>query len=197
MLKFINPLKIDDRFDETTKFRLRNSFFVAISLTILDPIIISLQGLYLGATLIAVFMIANMLAVKTNKLITDNFDASALLHGAVIFHLLYTIGAGIYFVNAELFVYVVIILEIIAIALFSAYSIHLDHHISNHTPELMKDFRINANSNYANASMIGLGSSALLSWFNPDYAIISFIVFDAAFFLYLLENINFHNKQAV
>jgi len=189
-----NYFKKFEKFDKVSEFRLQNSFLVAIGMSLIAPILITLKGTLMVAWVISVFAIFNMLAVKTNDYFVNNFSMSTLYRMGNITHFLLIISAGLYFFNPLLMIWLDSILVITEVAIFSAYSIALTNYLTDNYPKDMKDFQIIRNSSWADGALVGLGLITIVTFFFPlGYAVGTFMIFNTVFSLWLLKNWNFYN----
>lgn len=191
MKHFKTILRVFD-FDAITTFRLINAFLVSIGMGLLAPVLVILKGTLLPAWVISMFGIINTLSVKTNQYFST-FDASFLYKLGVVLHVLFVLTALIYFINPLLMIIIDSILVIAEIAIFSAYGIVLNNHIADSYPETMGDFQIVRNSIWADGTLIGLSLSALITtFFGLSGMVISFVLFNAMFSIWMIKNWNFY-----
>lgn len=182
-------------FDEVTRFRLINAFLVAIGMSLLAPLIITLKGTLMLAWVISIFAIFNMLAVKTNDFMVENFSISQLYRMGVITHILLILAAGLYFWNPLLMIWLDSSIVILETAIFSSYSIVLTNYITDNFPNDMKKFQIVRNSSWADGALTGLGIITLITFFFPlSYAIGFFMVYNILFSMWMINNWNFYDN---
>lgn len=189
MLRSIKRFK---EFDKVTEFRLWNSLFVAFGMELLVPIIISLKGLYMATWIISAFMIANTLAVKANNYIVNKYSLDSMYKMGIFIHLGFILISSIYFFNPVIMIWLDSTLAIIETALFSSYSIALNNYLTDNYPNDMKDFQIVRNSSWADSSMLGALLITGLTAISLGVGVISFIVYNTIFSLWLMKNWNFY-----
>jgi hypothetical protein len=182
-------------FDNITRFRIINAIAVYFGLNLLVPIINDLRGELLSSSVIAFIMIGLTLSVKLNKYITS-FSISQVYKMGNVFHLLLTFSTFLYFYNPLYFIYVNASLGIIEIAIFTSYSIQLDEYLANKFPYQVAKFKIFVNSKKADATLSGLGITAVLTVIAPiEWVFILFIVYNTIFSGWLIWNWNFYDKE--
>jgi hypothetical protein len=189
-------LKAFKEFDEITTFRLVNSFIVAFGITMLLPVLTVLQGTLMLAWIIALFKIGDMLAVKSNEIFVHTFSMDELYKMTIILHIFYTLGAGLYFWNPLVMIYVDSIFALFEAAIISAYSITLNNYIANNYPKSMSRFQIVRNSSWADGALIGLLISTVTLYFLPlGWTLGIFLVINSSFTTWLLINWNFYKDR--
>lgn len=194
-----NILKKLDQFDPITRFRLINSFITAIGMNLFWPVLTDLKGEYLVAWVISFFMILETLMVKTNRWFIEKFTMQQIFRMSVIAHLGFTITALTYFwISPEFMVWADMIMGIIDVTVFSAFSIVLNNYITDNYPKSMNEFQIIRNSTWADGIIIGLSIVTVVtfSWGNA-VAIGFFIFFNTCFTLWLLSHWNFIENNLV
>lgn len=135
------------KFDKVTEFRLINAFLTAIGMNIFWPVLTDLKGEYLAAWIIASFMILETLMVKTNRWFIENFTIPQIYKLSVLAHLGFTISTLSYFIiSPEFMVWLDMIMGIIDVTVFSAFSIVLNNYITDNFPKSMNEFQIIRNS---------------------------------------------------
>ena len=182
-------------FDNVTKFRLKISFMFAMTFNIILPVVADLKGELLTAFIISVFMILTTLSLKTNRILVKRFNIHNIYVLGIFIHLSYLISALLYFYDKEYFIYVDSILGIIDIAMFSALSILLNSYLAKNYPKDMEEFGIVSNNLYANGTLIGLGISTILSYYNTDITVIVSIILGSMFSLYMMYNFNYYKNN--
>ncbi len=187
-------------FDNITKFRLINSFLVSVGMGLLAPVLAILKGTLLPAWAISMFGIFNTISVKTNEYFSKK-PLKELYKGGVFLHMLFVLTALLYFVNPFLMIVIDSTLVIVEVAVFSAYGIILNNHISQNYPMSMVDFQIVRNGIWADGTLIGLGASAIITTLlGLSGMVISFIIFNSLFSIWMLKNWRFYdyyNEHAV
>ena len=101
------------------------------------------------------------------------------------------LGSLTYFYDKLLFVYLDSFLGIAEAAIFSAYSIKLDVHMTDRHPSDVSKFKVFRNSLYADAILIGLSmvwASSLIG--GNDASIMIFIFFNTFFLMWMFYNWN-------
>lgn len=182
-------------FDEISRFRIINAIAVYFGLNLLIPIIADLRGELLSTAMISIIMITLTLSVKVNVYIT-RFSISTVYKLGNIFHLLLTISTVVYFYNPLWFVYLNAFLGIIEVAIFTSYSIQLDEYLAKKYSSTVARFKIYTNSKKADATLLGLGITSILSsYFNLNIIFILFIVYNAVFSLWLFWNWNYFDVR--
>ena len=185
------------KFDEVTTFRLINAFLVSIGMSLLTPVIVILKGTLLPAWAISMFGIINTLSVKTNAYFSKK-TLNYLYKLGVVIHILFTLTALLYFFNPFWMILIDSTLVILEVAIFSAYGIVLNNHITNNFPQSMGDFQIVRNSTWADGTLIGLGLSIIITslWGMPGM-IISFVAFNLCFSSWMIKNWNFYKSLGI
>jgi hypothetical protein len=191
MFDFKTVLKLK-RFDRITEFRLLNAFIIALSFSILSPVITALEGSLIVPYLIAAFSIASTLAVKTNKFLTERYNLRGLFHVIVVLHFLFFASTLVYFWSPLMMIYLDVTLGIVEAAFVSAYSILLTNHINENYPKDMHDFQIARNNIWSDGTIFGLSISTVIIFvFGMQGAVISFLILNFFFNLWLVKNWNF------
>lgn len=191
----LNKYKTITTYDQVTSFRLLNVILVTFGLNIILPIIIDLRGELLSASVISLFMIMGVLAVKVNSFMVERFSISTLYKFGTVLHTFLLIVTGFYFFNQELFIVLDYMLGILLIASFSSYSIKLDVHLADNHPEDVQRFKIFRASVIADATLLGLGIASAISYFvSTDAAIWMFLIYHSAFELFLIFKWNYFDK---
>ena len=182
-------------FDSVTKFRLLNTFIVSIGMGLIAPVITILKGTLLPVWMISMFGILNTLSVKTNQYFSKK-SITYLYRLGVIIHLGFVLGALLYFWSPMLMIVIDTSLVIAEIAIFSAYGIRLNTYITDFYPDAMHQFQIHRNNIWADGSLIGLGTSALITTiYGIPGMIIAFVVFNTLFSIWMLINWNFYQRK--
>jgi hypothetical protein len=190
-MKHISILQLR-QFDPITRFRLINAFIVSIGMGLLTPVIVTLKGTLLPIWVISMFGIINTLSVKTNNYFSKK-PLNWLYRTGVILHILFVLTALLYFWNPLIMILLDSTLVIAEIAIFSAYGIVLNNYITDAYPDSMNNFQIVRNNTWADGTLIGLTLAALItSFFGLNGMIISFVVFNTCFSLWMLMNWNFY-----
>jgi len=190
-MRYFNRFK---EFDSITEFRLYNSFYIAIGMALITPIIISLKGTYMLPYIISIFAIIQTLSIKSNNYIVNKFSTSSIYKMGVIIHISFIFISSIYFYSPKLMIYLDSFLGIIEVAIFSSYSIALNNYLAKEHPNSMSSFQILRNSSYADGFLLGLGFITLIIYFSSiGYAIWSFIIFNVIFSIWLINNWRFYD----
>ena len=190
----LRSLKKFKNFDKVSEFRLINSFLVAIGMSLLGPILITLKGTLLLPWIISVFAIAGMLAVKSNDYFVGRFSIGELFKMGNILHIFFVMVACIYFINPSIMIYLDSVLLIIEMAVFSAYSIVLNNYITEHYPKDMSNFQIVRNSSWSDGALIGLSIITITTYFySVGVGIVIFVIYNTGFSIWLFYNWNFYD----
>lgn len=185
-----------NKFDEITKFRLINAFIIAIGINLLGPVLLDLKGEYLLTWVISLFMIAETLAIKTNRWFVYTFTLEQMYRLSVITHIVFTLTVCVYFLNPVYMVYGSLVTTIIDVTIFSAYSILLNNYLANEHPNMMSEFQIIRNSIWADGILIGLVIVTTVTYFfDVTYAVYTFILFNMMFSFWLIKNWNFFKDK--
>ena len=196
-MKYLTVIFKISQFDAITKFRLINAFLVSIGMGLLSPVLVVLKGQLLPVWLISMFGIINTLSVKTNSYFSKK-PLSWLYKTGVILHIMFVVTALLYFINPLVMILLDSTLVIAEIAIFSAYGIVLNNYITINYPDSMNDFQIVRNGIWADGTLIGLALSALItSIYGLPGMIISFVLFNALFSVWMLKNWNFYNISPI
>lgn len=188
-INIFNKIK---NFDKVTKFRLQNSFIYAIGLNLIIPIMIDLKGEYLLPWIISMFLIFETLIVKTNKYIVEKFTMSQLYQIGIIVYSFVVFLACSYFYNPYIMIYGDSVIIILQVAIFSAYSIKLNNYLTKYYPDDMSNFQITRNSIWADGVLFGLITTTIVLYlFNRDIGIITFILFNSIYVIWMLLNWDF------
>ena len=181
-------------FDEITRFRLINAFLFGIGFNLILPILLDLRGELLSSTFITFILIVTTLSVKTNIYLVK-LQKENLYKLGIFAHLIFLLGALTYYYDKLLFVYVDSFIGIIEVAIFSAYSIKLDVYLTNNYPKDVKKFQVFKNSNYADATLIGLFIVWITSYIGGnDYSVLAFVIFNIGFTAWMFYNWNFFKE---
>ncbi len=182
------------KFDEITRFRLINAFLFGVGFNLILPILLDLRGELLSATIITFILIVTTLSVKTNKYLVK-LHKETLYKIGIFVHSLFLLGTCTYYYDKLLFVYIDSFTGIIEVAIFSAYSIKLDVYLTNNYPDDVKKFQVFKNSNYADATLVGLFIVWGTSYFGGnDYSVITFIFFNIGFTAWMFWNWSFFTE---
>ena len=183
------------QFDEVTQFRLINSIAVYFGLNLLAPVIVDLRGELLSSSTISIIMILVTASVKLNFIITK-FSISTVFKIGTIFHILLTMSTFIYFINPLLYVYINAFLSIMELAIFTSYSIQLDEYLAKALPNRVAEFKIYSNSKKADAVLLGLGCTAVLTFlFSLKVVFCVFIIWNLLFSIWLFWNWRFYDER--
>jgi len=178
--------------DRITKFRLINSFIVTVLLSALITPIIMLQGLYMLPVMISVMAIMSTLAVKTNKFMVNRYSLDQMYKRGIIVQILYVFALlGFYFIP-EITIYIISILTVLEIIIFSSFSIKLNVYITKFYPENVETYQILRNSIVADAKILGLIYSALFIGFGVGFIFYSTAFFHMIFTIWLIKNYNMY-----
>lgn len=185
-------------FDTITKFRLLNSFVVTVAITTLTPIIISMKGEYLVPWLISVLIFLETVSAKTNGYFVEKFNISGLYKLGIIVHISLMFIMVVYYFDPLIFVLLDCLFGIMAIAVFGSFSIALDVYQSTYFLKDVQDFKVVRNSIIADATLIGLTVSFLMTFFfTVKVAITVVLVYHTIFSMYLLYNINYIDDNMI
>ncbi len=144
---------------------------------------------------IAMFGILGNLAVKTNDYLST-LGLDKIYKLGVIFHLVIILVTTVYFFNPLYMIYLDSFFLIVDIAIFSTYSILLNNYIADFYPTKMKEFQIIRNSSWADGYLLGLGVSALVTYFfSLSGAIYLFVLCELLFTLWLFKNWRFYEAD--
>ena len=183
------------QFDEVTQFRLINSIAVYFGLNLLVPVIVDLRGELLSSSTISIIMILVTASVKLNFIITK-FSISTVFKIGTIFHILLTMSTFIYFINPLLYVYINAFLSIMELAIFTSYRILLDEYLAKTLPNRVAEFKIYSNSKKADAVLLGLGCTAVLTFlFSLKVVFCVFIIWNLLFSIWLFWNWRFYDER--
>ena len=181
-------------FDNITKFRLINSFLAAVVMGIMLPITIHLKGMYMLPYIIGLFSIATLLSVKTNRFMVENFNLNILFKMGIIVNTLIFLLALLFFYDEVITAYILSILGIFEVIVFSAYSIRLNNYITKYTPNKIQEFQITKNNISANGSILGSVLITVTTYFsNITCGVIVLSVVSFLVSLWLIINWNFFN----
>ena len=186
-----------DTFDLVTRFRIINAVLVLYGLNLLIPVIADLRGELLSSSMISFIMIASTLSIKLNDIIVK-YPISFVFKLGNIFHLLLTISTFVYFVHPLTYVYTNAFLGIFEVVIFTSYSIQLDEYLAKTNPGIMARFKVYTNSKKADAILLGLATTGLLTYFFGTPSIVTFfIVYNFMFSCWLIYNWNFFDKNLI
>lgn len=175
--------------DPITTYRLYNSFYWAFCLNLITPLLVNLKGEMLVAWLIAIFMIAEQLSLKSNRYLTDKFTISDLYKIGIFLHISFMCCSLLYFYDKTLMIVIDSTIAILDIAVFSALSIKLNNYLVHNYPQTNNDFQIIRNSIWVDGVLLGLTISTLtLYFFTNEVLIIIFIIFNILFNLHMIKN---------
>lgn len=194
----LNHYKKIKGFDKITKFRLLNSFVVTVALTTLVPIMVDLKGEYLVPWLISMFIFIETLSAKTHGFFVDRFNISGLYKLGILVHISLIFILLVYYFDPKLFIMMDCIFGILAVAVFGAFSISLDVYQSTYHLEDVQDFKVVRNSIIADATLLGLTFSFLLTlFFTIKIAITSVLIYHTIFSIYLIYRRNYINDNMI
>ena len=158
---------------------------------ILIPIIIDLKGEYLAPWVISSLMIGEVLSAKYQGYFVEKFSLSDLYKLGMGVHSVLVVIMFVYFYDKMFFVVSLSVLAILEIVVFGAFSIKLDVFQMNNFSDTVQDFKIVRNSVVADATVLGLGVSALLSYYSVNIAVLVSLVCQSLFSGYFLYNWNY------
>ena len=182
-------------FDTLTQFRITNALLVMLGIYLILPVLVDLRGELLSTTFISLIFIATTLAVKSNKYFVENYSLSQLYKFGIFVHFLFLLGGFLYFIDPLYFVIVDSFISILEMSILSSYSIKLDVYQAKNFPQDVEPFKIFRNTSIADATLLGLGTVALISYFfSIDVSILIFIIFNTVLSFYLFSNWNFYNN---
>lgn len=193
-MKRFNTVQHIYKFDKVTKFRLLNAFIFAIGFNLFVPILLDLKGEYLAAWAISAFMIGEQLAVKTNRYMVENFSISELYKMGIAIHIVFIISALTYFINPLYMVIIDGFITIIVMAVFGAESIKLNNYLTDNYPDMMSEFQIIRNNIWADALLIGLFITTVITYFfSINVGLICFIIYNSCYTIWMIINWNFYD----
>lgn len=179
-------------FDTLTQFRITNALLVMLGIYLILPVLVDLRGELLSTTFISLIFIATTLAVKSNKYFVENYSLSQLYKFGIFVHFLFLLGGFLYFIDPLYFVIVDSFISILEMSILSSYSIKLDVYQAKNFPQDVEPFKIFRNTSIADATLLGLGTVALISYFFSIDVSIIFIIFNTVLSFYLFSNWNFY-----
>ena len=175
--------------DKITIYRLYNAFYWAFCSNLIIPLLVNLKGQLLVAWVIACFMIAEQLALKTNRYLTNKFTIADLYKIGIFLHIAFMCSSLLYFYDKTIMIIIDSTIAILDFAVFSALSIKLNNYLVNNYPETNNDFQIIRNSIWVDGVLLGLGiSTIILYFFTNEALIITFIIFNFLFNLHMIKN---------
>ena len=180
-----------------THFRLLNAFFIQILVAAMISPLIVLKGQFMLPWVISIFVIASTLAVKTNRFMTTRFNIGQIYKMGVIMQITLALVIFVYFYSPILSTYLISLMSIAEITIFSAFSIMLNNYITMVHPEQMNHFQIVRNSIIADANIVGLIIATILLLFDISYIMLFIAVVHLIFSFWLLYNWNFFTKHQV
>lgn len=188
----IEKYKEINSFDSITRFRMINRFIVTIGLFLLLPIAVDMKGEYLATWVISMLLILETISVKLHGYLVNRFDISELYKLGMGVHVGLIAILSTYFIDPTLFVVLVSLFSIIEVAIFGAFSIGLDVYQTRYFPDDVQSFKVLRNSVVADATLIGLTLSALITFFSTvGVAIIFVLIYHITFSFYFYMNWNY------
>lgn len=185
-------------FDKISKFRLFTGFVVTVGLTTLIPILVDLKGEYLVPWLISLFIFLETISAKTHGFFVDRFNISGLYKLGILVHISLICILTVYFINPLYFIFADCIFGILAIGVFGSFSISLDVYQSKHNLDTVQDFKVVRNSIIADATLIGLSFSFILTFFfTVKIAIICVLIYHTIFSGYLIYKRNYIDDNMI
>lgn len=185
-------------FDLISKFRLLNSFASTVALTTLTPIIIDMKGEFLVPWLISVLIFLETISAKTNGYFVEKFNISGLYKLGILVHISLMLILVVYYFNPLYFILLDCVFGILAIAVFGSFSIALDVYQSTYHLKDVQDFKVVRNSVIADATLIGLTVSFLLTFFfSVTVAITVVLVYHTLFSFYMLYRFNYIDDNMI
>jgi len=183
------------RFDKLTNFRLVNAYMNIFLGMLLTPLIISLQGSLLSVEMISFFMILTTISVKANKFLSK-YTIDELYKIGIFVHALLLLNVIVYFYDVFVFVYIDLIMVVLITAIFSTFSLQLNHYQAQVTPEIVREFNIVRNSTLANASILALSITSLIAYFIGDWLIVVIYgILQTIFTVWLFANFQFYRDN--
>jgi len=192
-INFLYILRLSE-LDEAQRFRFIGSFFVAIYLMILIPVIKKYQGVFFTTQLITVLMILQQLSSKFLEKINEKFIIGQLLHILTILQLIEICILFLYFYDFKLMVYLYSFFDILLAFVAMSYGIKLTSLQAKKDPHRVKTIQIFKQNIWAEGFLIGLFLSFGLQYLGIAYVISTAIAIRAGLAMYFIKNWNFFDN---
>lgn len=187
-----------DKFDEITRFRLYNSIFYALVTGMIVPILITLKGQYIIPWILSILIIAQNLAIKTNKYMVKKFTIPQMFKMGVVVHTLFSLTTLVYFISPKVMIYLDSIIGILETVVFSAFSIALNTYLAKNYPNDMDDFQIVRNSTWVDANLLGLAVISITLYFLPiKYGILLPVIANTLLISWMIVNWSYMEKNII
>jgi len=195
-MKKINLLYIFrlSELDEAQRFRFIGTFFVAIYMMILIPIIKKYQGIYFTTQLITILMIVQQLSNKFLEKFNQKFIIGQLLHILIILQLIEIGILFLYFYDFKLMIYLYSFFDILLAFVAMSYGIKLTSLQAKKDPYHVKTIQIFKQNIWAEGFLIGLFLSFGLQYLGIAYVIAVAILIRVGLNIYFIKNWNFFDN---
>lgn len=193
-MKYLYIFRLNE-LDSAQRFRFNASFWVAVYLMLMIPLITKWQGLYFTTQLITIIILLRQIGNKFLEKITERFIIGQIFHLVAIATIIETlILVSYFFINTKVFTYIYVFYDIIFSIIISSYSIKLTSLFAKKYPNQVKKLEIFKQNVWSEGMIIGLVLSLILQQFGTIYVIISALTIRAGITLYFLLNWNFFDK---
>jgi len=193
-MKYLYVFRLNE-LDIAQRFRFNASFWVAVYLMLMIPLITKWQGLYFTTQLITIIILLRQIGNKFLEKITERFIIGQIFHLVAIATIIETlILVSYFFINTKVFTYIYVFYDIIFSIIISSYSIKLTSLFAKKYPNQVKKLEIFKQNVWSEGMIIGLVLSLILQQFGTIYVIISALTIRAGITLYFLLNWNFFDK---
>ena len=179
--------------DEVSQFRFRLALLVAIYTTLLAPVIVKLQGLYLLVQVITLYMIIENLSFKFLEPIIEKFIIGQLWHFLIIAHLIEGISLLLFFFNQKMFIYVFLIVNLFVKIIAKSYGIKQTNLFSKMFPGKVKKLQVFQINIWSEGFLIGLIISGLIQFLSIEYVLLVAFIFHSWISFYMIKNWNFYD----
>jgi len=191
--KYLFILRLNE-LDEVQRFRFKLSFFAAIFIMIIAPVINKYQGVYFTTQLITIIMILHQFSSKFLEKINQKFKIGELYKIMIFVQFLEVSILSIYFYDFKLMIYIYSFFEIFLGLVALSYGIKLTSLQAKNDPNQIKTVQIFKQNIWAEGFLVGLFFSILLQSIGIMYIVIVGILIRLSIALYLLKNWDFFDN---
>ncbi len=192
-LKFLYIFRLSE-LDEVQRFRFIGTFFVALYMMIMLPVIKKYQGVFFTTQLITILLIASQLSNKFLEKVNSRFRIGQIYHFLVYTQITEILILFIYFYNFKLMIYLYSFFDIILAFIAMSYGIKLTSMYAKKYPKEFKMLPIFKQNIWAEGFIIGLFLSFGLQYLGVFYIICAGITLRIGILIYMLINYNFYDK---
>lgn len=192
-MKFLYITRLKE-LDVVSQFRFELAFMIAIYSTLLAPIIIKLQGVYLLVQVITLYMIIENLSFKFLEPIVERFIIGHLWRILVLLHGIEGIIILTYFWRPDIFIYLYLAIDLLLKIVAKSYGIKQTNLFSKLYPGKVKKLQVFQVNIWSEGFLIGLVISGILQNFSIDIVVAIAFLFHFGIMIYMIKHLDFYDK---